>query len=143
MFAHVSVKKDHLEALLRFLISDAIQPFKNPLVIGRTPNFFEGAKVNSVTISASPHERQLFLGQPGPNNTVMTVPNMLPIVYRVLRIRVDMDIWLATEAAMIQASFNPPATSVIPLHRSTCGSTSTSIRADRQGTAKFSPKVAI
>ena len=57
MFAHVSVKKDRFEALLRFLISDAIQPFKNPLVIGRTPNFFEGAKVNSVTISASPHER--------------------------------------------------------------------------------------
>jgi hypothetical protein len=66
MFVHVSVKKDRFEALLRFLISDAIQPFKNPLVIDRTPNFFEGAKVNSVTISASPHERQLFLGQPGP-----------------------------------------------------------------------------
>ena len=46
----------------------------------------------------------------------VTVPNVLPITYRVLRIRVDMDIWLATEAALIQASFNPPATSVIPLH---------------------------
>ena len=66
MFAHVSVKKDRFEALLRFLISDAIQPFKNPLVIGRTPNFFEGAKVNRVTISASPHERPALPRPAGP-----------------------------------------------------------------------------
>ena len=44
MFAHVSVKKDRFEALLWFLISDAIQPFKNPLVIGHTPNFFEARR---------------------------------------------------------------------------------------------------
>src|SRR5215831_264059 len=108
MLTHVAIKKDRFEATLRYLIADSVQAFKDPLMIGNTPFYLEGARVNSVQLSLAPQERTVTVNLSG-GGGVVAAPGLSPITYRMLQVQVDMDVFLISESSMKAANFNPPA----------------------------------